>query len=117
MKTQVSTSAKKAAEPSVAEAKKILQQHERAKAKEREAKAKEYRAQLEGVQDQINELANAKTKELGTLAVEKKKLAQAAAKIVGKYDGKIEKLQEKMRNIRAKADAALGIKPKKILTK
>ena len=117
MKTQVSTSAKKAAEPSVAEAKKILQQHERAKAKEREAKAKEYRAQLEGVQDQINELANAKTKELGTLAAEKKKLAQAAAKIVGKYDGKIEKLQAKMRNIRAKPDAALGIKPKKILTK
>ena len=73
--------------------------------------------ELEGVQGQINELANAKTKELGTLAAEKKKLAQAAAKIVGKYDGKIEKLQEKMRNIRAKADAALGIKPKKILTK
>ncbi len=102
---QISISAKA---PSVADAKKILKQHEKEQEKKRIEKAKGYRARLENLQGQINALNKSKSDELADLEAQRKKIVLQAKKVVEKFDTKIQRLQEKQVALRKEADAKLA---------
>lgn len=108
-KLQVSLSAKK---PSLAEAKKILKENEKAQTKARNAKAKTFRAKKDAIQKEINTLLGEKDEALANISSQQKQLKLLAAETVDKFDAKVAKLNAKLEDTQAKAMRVLKIKPK-----
>lgn len=99
---------KKAVEPSVAQAKKVLQRHEKEKHKQRVGKAKTYKSQYDKLNDKIAKLEDQKKKAVKEIADKKKALTAESTHIAADFDSKIKDVQKIIDGLREKAQKLLN---------